>query len=142
MSSRSAARGEVDEFVELSEIEGSRLRFLPQGGVVSYLAGMVHASPWVNKDKVWSCESLLPLLTSEFGSVRLFSIRHEQLGRRSIQEAQDLRRVLVSLLRLAIPWSRLHMAVTCSWLLVCIAVAAANSSLHHLTCRILTLGTS
>ena len=31
------------------------------------------------------------------------------------------------------------MAVTCSWLLVYIAVAAANSSLHHLTCHILHL---
>jgi len=44
VSSSFTGGGEIDRFVELSENEGSRLRFLPQGGVVSYLVGMVHAS--------------------------------------------------------------------------------------------------
>jgi len=52
VSSSSTGGGEIDRFVELSKIEGSRLRFLPQGGVVSYLEGMVHASARVNKDRV------------------------------------------------------------------------------------------
>lgn len=35
--------GAMDWFVELEDVEGSRLRFLPHGGVVSYLVGIMHA---------------------------------------------------------------------------------------------------
>lgn len=50
MSSCSSGGGEVDRDVELEEVEGSRLRFLPHGGVVSYLVGMVHADACVNNN--------------------------------------------------------------------------------------------